>query len=1111
MKHVAAFFGLSLTMLPVCTALAAVEKTSLYNKQFLWHELESSLLKPTEFASTKAELKTINNDQNIQYKLVKSVGKGSTYDHYQAYFNNQPILGSNLVVARNSNGSIRQTMGKLLSGSAKAKTAVYHDVMQPTLEQTISELSVLEGAKIVDIMTAYTLIDGDLLPVIQVKTRLHGRSERWVLDGNNLAILSKQDDTLYAVAPDSLQEQGYQVGGGIGGNTKLGAICFSPSPSSMSNCTSYQYDSYNPVGQELLFEDLDRDAIFAEFNGFPFVIKKENGNCILENPYVTTFDMEKSETEPASYVCQQNNENFVKSEIDTNYNARLSYSAVNEGHFNGGLVMQFFHKKLRELFPNQSVDCSSSGYCIKPLQQKVNHHTIFGSNFAWWDGAYVNYGPGDNGYQFYSFTGLGIVAHEVGHAITEWNSAIGANSHIDYAINEGLSDIAALAALDYFQHAASGAYTQSQSFVDMFIEQQGQYSTNRKWWYGWDIVVGDHAMRYFELPSWDGRSIDHWKDFTSAKTGHDNGGVLRKAFYELVKTHNWSIQQAYNLFLRANASQCLFAGMTINEFGFCLIDQASHITVDNKAAEEVISDIADSLAGVGISTGIGLSTLDADIWLNYNTVNYDLSRLNPGTITQIEVHWGDGQIEKWHQSDNTAIYPFLKRKKVLAEDQLVRFALHVTTVSGTTSSAFKHFFTRKAEACAPYMTNDVLYTDSISFGGHEFNGLPAGYTPYITSPFALATKQDYTINFSQDLTGKLLDVFFDYNKNGKLELDENIVSEQRISGKSASFNINQQISPGMGVLRIAISTGELDYYIWDGCGLVDNSQVLDVMLDMDSVALPIIANFGIEYLEGNRVKFTNSSQVNPNKAVSYLWQFGFDNKTSRVKEPSIIEYPEGGGQFDVSLQVSYDDNSDLDTKSNKVYLAPIEQCPAKIRYADNAGVLYIDELKLFNYNTELAILPSAPGYNPQGYSKAVLENFSMDHKSNLSLEVMTNLIPRSTAESLLNNSNRGIRFTIWLDENRDGVFSADESSFGNDPNYDYWLDNSTCRTLNDQEYCQIKAIKSINLPRLPWYDRSKNFDIRAKIEEHPQYSYKKDACNLFDYGEIHDLQLKVTR
>ncbi|TMP26874.1 peptidase [Pseudoalteromonas rubra] len=1120
MKHLGYLFGLGVAALPISSALADIKSQSLHNKQFLWDDLKQVISEshPHSFpASTlgTGRLTAEKTAQNVHYKLTKRTGAPTVYEHYRAYVGNYPVLSSNLVVVRNNNGEIRQAMGSLISGIAPQGQAQFHDMAHTQLSQRLEALPELSNVTKYSYEKAFFIKSDMLVPVIEVLATFEDRKEKILLSGDDLTVVSKSYNMSFAFSQDSLKDAGYVAGGGIGGNDKLGAICYSPSPDSMQNCTSYQFDEIAPKGAELRFEDLSQNAIFSEFNGYPFIVKKENNNCILDNPYVVTYDATVSETTPVSYVCQTNNENFVKREIDQTFDAYYSYSPANEAHFNAGLVMQYFHTQLKTLYPQQSLDCDSNGYCIKPLSQKVNRNTIFGTNSASWDGEFVNYGSGNGGYEYFALTGMSIAAHEIAHAITEWNSGLG-REDVDSAINEGLSDISAIAILDYYQHTASGAYTQSQAFADQFTDQTGLYTKNRKWWYGWDVFPQDKAARFFELPSWDGRSIDHVKDFTTAKTGHDNGGVLRKAFYELVKTQGWTIQQAYRLFLRANTSGCVFSGMSLNEFGFCLIDQTAHIQVGNKSLNQIKSDVSLSLAGVGISTGIGLSTLDADAWLNYNQASYDLSRITQDTIRSIDVNWGDGQSESWQRDSGTPIYPFLQRSKQVVEDTLIRFSVNVTTEdqtgNQTTQSAYNHFYSRPAALrCEPFINNAVLHTSTLSINNFTLSGLSAGYRAKLDTPWPVAKPREHTLSFAQNLSGKRVSVYFDGNKNGLMESNEAILSNQTIAGNNVKFTLDQQTNRGLGLLRVAITNTEFDYSLLDACGVADNAQVVDVMMDVDSDNLPLISDFEVQYLDGNRVKFTNTSQVNDAKSPQFFWQFGFDNRTSTAREPGIIDYPASGGQFNVSLQIQYADQSETDTKQTSISLDPVNACPAKISDGANADVIYIDDMKLFNYSTLLANVPSAAGFNRDGYSLNTLNGTNIKRRTYISVEIMTNLIPRSTAENLLQNGNRDVRFTIWLDADGNEEFAPAESGLDNDPNYNYWIDNSQCTTISGSEYCRISATKSLTLPNVSTWDWSKWFVLRSKLEERPTNDYKSDACNRFNYGEIEDLKIKVTR
>ena len=163
----------------------------------------------------------------------------------------------------------------------------------------------------------------------------------------------------------------------------------------------------------------------------------------------------------------------------------LSFFPINDAHFYGGIVMQMYDQYLREIFPNQIEDCpvgqGNSDYCLKPISQRANAKGSTGADMANanWDGQYVNYGNGDP-WVMYSQTTIDIVAHEITHAITEWNSdpVRGGQSS---ALDESFSDIAAIAVNDFFEDNVSGSYANSLAY-----KNKREY----RWRYGWDVFAG---------------------------------------------------------------------------------------------------------------------------------------------------------------------------------------------------------------------------------------------------------------------------------------------------------------------------------------------------------------------------------------------------------------------------------------------------------------------------------------------------------------------------------------------------------------------------------------------------------------------------------------------
>lgn len=136
---------------------------------------------------------------------------------------------------------------------------------------------------------------------------------------------------------------------------------------------------------------------------------------------------------------------------------------------------------------------------------------------AYWNDDAVHYGNGQISLDFYIHTTLDIVGHEVGHAVTFWNSGLASKGYPG-AINEGFSDISALAVEDYFERYMTGGFKHSQFYQDKRRDGDPRYQKNRRWWHGWDVWVPyNEAPRYFEVPSWDAKSIDDARDYSPAK------------------------------------------------------------------------------------------------------------------------------------------------------------------------------------------------------------------------------------------------------------------------------------------------------------------------------------------------------------------------------------------------------------------------------------------------------------------------------------------------------------------------------------------------------------------------------------------------------------------
>jgi Zn-dependent metalloprotease len=132
---------------------------------------------------------------------------------------------------------------------------------------------------------------------------------------------------------------------------------------------------------------------------------------------------------------------------------------------------------------------------------------------AYWNGDGFHYGNG-NGVRAGPLGVRDIVAHEIGHAITDFSSDLVYHDESG-ALNEGASDIMG-AMLDYYKDGVV---------------------TTDTWNIGEDAWLASVALRYMHKPSHDNSSKDHYSDrFTgNGDNGgvHYNSGILNHWFYLL--------------------------------------------------------------------------------------------------------------------------------------------------------------------------------------------------------------------------------------------------------------------------------------------------------------------------------------------------------------------------------------------------------------------------------------------------------------------------------------------------------------------------------------------------------------------------------------------------
>jgi MYXO-CTERM domain-containing protein len=134
---------------------------------------------------------------------------------------------------------------------------------------------------------------------------------------------------------------------------------------------------------------------------------------------------------------------------------------------------------------------------------------------AFWSGNGTNtmtYGDGDNSTLLNTTRGLDVIAHEMTHGVTEFESGLGyAKGTANGGMNESMSDI-----------------------FGCLAEHWAQPNAVKNWQIGEDVAgpsLSGGALRFMDSPTKDGRSIDHASKNTSSTDVHLNSGVSNNAFY----------------------------------------------------------------------------------------------------------------------------------------------------------------------------------------------------------------------------------------------------------------------------------------------------------------------------------------------------------------------------------------------------------------------------------------------------------------------------------------------------------------------------------------------------------------------------------------------------
>ncbi len=228
------------------------------------------------------------------------------------------------------------------------------------------------------------------------------------------------------------------------------------------------------------------------------------GTCSLENENVRAVNLNHSTdttiNDAFEFSCSENTFKEING----------AYSPINDAFY----------------FGNVAFDMFDEWYDTAPLPIQLSMKVHYGSNVenAYWTGDSMLFGDGLN--YFYPLVDINVSVHEISHGFTDFNSDLIYRNESG-GMNEAFSDIAGEAGEYYWKGS-----------VDWFV--------------GGDVIKNGDGLRFFETPSNDGRSIDHYDDYYDGMDVHFSSGVYNRGYYLLSNTEGWDPRKAFDVFVLAN-------------------------------------------------------------------------------------------------------------------------------------------------------------------------------------------------------------------------------------------------------------------------------------------------------------------------------------------------------------------------------------------------------------------------------------------------------------------------------------------------------------------------------------------------------------------------------
>ncbi|MDP1602056.1 MAG: M4 family metallopeptidase [Legionella sp.] len=249
--------------------------------------------------------------------------------------------------------------------------------------------------------------------------------------------------------------------------------------------------------------------------------------CYMESKDVRVIDMQhkySSSVKPMQFSCVSK-ENDPQNVFWTGYAGdgydkdNGAFSPTNDALYAGYVIKHMY----LDWYATQVLTKTDGS----PMQLVMRVHYGDGYENAYWDGKRMTFGDGER--MMYPLVSLGVGAHEISHGFTEQN-----------------------AGLEYYGQSGG----MNEAFSDMAAQAAEFYSVGQSsWMIGAEIMKEDSgydALRYMDLPSKDGDSIDSADQYYSGLDVHYSSGVYNHLYYLMANQPGWDARKAFDVMVKAN-------------------------------------------------------------------------------------------------------------------------------------------------------------------------------------------------------------------------------------------------------------------------------------------------------------------------------------------------------------------------------------------------------------------------------------------------------------------------------------------------------------------------------------------------------------------------------